>query len=84
MQLGRFQLRVQGPVLARIVRGGLDVVLLGKAGIFCTKTASTCASNPTTQTNTLTHLADTEKYVKSLIGYWHSWARTLPRSGWFP
>lgn len=60
-----FSCECKGLYLHGSYEAGLDVVLLGKAGIFCTKTASTCASNPTSPTNTLTNLADTERYVES-------------------
>jgi hypothetical protein len=57
-----FSCECKGLYLYGSYEAGLDVVLLGKAGVFCTKPDSTCASNPIHPTNTLTHSADTEKY----------------------
>jgi hypothetical protein len=56
----------KGLCLGGSYEAGLDVVLLGKAGISRTKTASTCTYRYSSRpAETLTQLADTEKYVKS-------------------
>lgn len=66
-----FRCDCKGLYLDGSYEASLDVVLLGKAGIFCTKTASACAyRHPSGPTVTLTPLADTEKFPdRQLLEY---------------